>query len=83
MTKAQQAYDYINDQLAAGRTINIRTAIKWLQVTPKIAKQWQSAGRQLFKIGNDGCLYMARGKAYDCIAYQDMLLASISSQTTH
>jgi hypothetical protein len=30
----------------------------------------------LFKIGNDGCLYMGNGKSYHCIAYEEMPLAN-------
>lgn len=82
MTKAQQALEFITDELARGRTVNASTYLKCWQVTPKIAAQWTAAGRELFKLGRDGCLYMGHGKSYNCIAYADSVLCKISSSPT-
>ena len=82
MNKAQQAYNFITGQLADGKTVNIATAMKIFQITPKIAAQWHKVNRQLFKIGDDGCLYMASGKSYVCIAYKELVLCKISASHT-
>ena len=82
MSLAQQTFDWIQDQLASGRTVNLSTYLKTVQVTPRIAAQWSDAGRDLFKIGKDGCLYVGRGKQYDCIAYPDTILCRVTSQAT-
>lgn len=82
MSLAQQTFDWIQAQLGAGRTVNLSTYLKTIQVTPRIAAEWDAAGRDLFKIGKDGCLYVGRGKQYDCIAYPDTILVHVTSQAT-
>lgn len=79
MTKAEKAYQFITDKIAEGKTIMVGTALKATKITPKTAAAFSNANHDLFKIGNDGCLYMAEGKKYVCIAYENMILARISA----
>jgi len=76
---AQITLDWIQCELNKGRTVNLSTYLKTIQITPRIAAQWERAGRDLFKIGDDGCLYIGRGKQYDCIAYSDTVLCQVTS----
>ena len=79
MTKAEKAFDFITTKIADGHTVMVATAMKATQITPKTFAKFVEADHPLFKIGNDGCLYMAEGKKYVCIAYEDMILARISA----
>lgn len=79
MTASEKAYQFIADKIADGKTVMIGTALKATKITPKTAAAFAKANHDLFKIGNDGCLYMAEGKKYVCIAYEDMILARISA----
>lgn len=79
MTKAQKAFNFINDKIAQGLTVMVATNWKATQITPKTAAKFEAANHPLFKIGSDGCLYMAEGKGYVCIAYENMILARISA----
>jgi len=82
MTLAQQTFDWIQGQLEQGRTVNLSTYLKTIQITPKIALAWSNAGRDILKIGKDGCLYVGRGKHYDCIGYPNTVLCRVTSQAT-
>jgi hypothetical protein len=76
MTIAENIYNKLTNCLSDGYSVGVATAYKHYVITPKIAKEWQDAGKELFKIGNDGCLYMGNGKSYHCIAYEEMPLAN-------
>ena len=78
-TKAQKAYDWIMGKLDDGLTVRIATQLKYTDINPKHRKAWDDAGKPLFKIGSDGCLYMARGKSYECIAYKEMVLTKVTA----
>ena len=83
MSLAQQTFDWIQDQLASGRTVNLTTHLISIQVTPRIAAEWKAAGRDLFKIAKNGCLYVSRNaKRSDLIAYPDTVLVRVTSQAT-
>jgi len=79
MTEAQKAYDFITGKIAEGFTVMVATNLKATQITPKTFAKFEAANHPLFKIGEDGCLYMASGKGYVCIAYKDMILTRISA----
>ena len=82
-TKAQKAYDWIISKLDDGLTVRIATQLKCTDIKPKHLKAFEDAGNPLFKIGSDGCLYMARGKSYECIAYKEMILTNITAYSVH
>lgn len=66
--KASDVLKWIEDRISEGRTVNISTALKVIEVSPKTYKQWQDSGSKLFKLSNNGDdLYIARGKSWDCI----------------
>lgn len=74
MTNATERLAKILEVLAAGRTVYIRTALKAIKVTGKNVKQFDAAGRPLFK--TDGkSLYISAGKRYDCIDYCQITVA--------
>lgn len=66
--KASEVLKWIEDRIAEGRTVNISTAWKVIQISPKTYKKWQDSEHKLFKLSNnDDDLYIARGKNWDCI----------------
>ncbi len=79
MTKAEKAFQFITDKIAEGLTVMVATNLRATKITPKTAAKFEAANHPLFKIGSDGCLYMAEGKSYVCIAYKDMILTRISA----
>lgn len=78
-TKAEKAFEWINDKLDKGMTVRFATHLKYTDIKAKHRAAWDEAGKPLFKIGSDGCLYMARGKSYECIAYKEMILTKVSA----
>ena len=59
---------WIQDALASGKTIYVRTALRATKITPKTAAQFESAGRPFFRASTKS-LYMSVGRRYDCIDY--------------
>lgn len=59
---------WITDALSSGKTIYVSTATRVTKVTPKIAQQFDAAGRPIFR-ASDKSLYMSVGRRYDCIDY--------------
>ena len=53
--------------IESGGTIIISTHLKHIEVTAKALRKFEKAGTQLFKTDSTGSLYIARGKAWDCI----------------
>lgn len=58
----------ILETLAAGRVVYIRTALKAIKVTQRNVKQFEDAGRPLFKVSNNS-LFISAGRRYDCIDF--------------
>jgi hypothetical protein len=74
MTNAAERLAKILEVLAAGRTVYISTALRAIKITGKNVKQFEAAGRPLFK--TDGkSLYISAGKRYDCIDYCKITVA--------
>ena len=67
--RAPSKLAWIKDRLAEGMTVYVTTHTRSTRVTPKDAQSWVDDGRELFKLGHNGTLLMARGKRYDCIDY--------------
>lgn len=65
---AKDMIDFINDNLAAGRTIYVSTYTRSVKVTAKTAKAWADKGHNLFKLSGNSA-FMARGKSWDCIDF--------------
>lgn len=59
---------WIQDALAAGKTVRVATAMRVTNVTPKTAQQFEKSGRPIFR-ASDKSLYMSVGRRYDCIDY--------------
>lgn len=64
---AQRMLEFIESNLADGRTVYVHTAYRVTKVTPKTYANWKAAGRPLFKLDKEGRLRMAFGKRYDII----------------
>ena len=52
--------------IESGKTVTISTAWKAWEITPRTWAKWVASGHSLLKVKGES-LYMARGKAYDCI----------------
>lgn len=65
----QDRLDAILDTLQTGGTVYVETMTRITKVTPRHFQNWRSAGRELFRLGRDGSLNMARGKGYDDISF--------------
>ena len=59
---------WITDALASNKTIYVSTATRTTKITPKVAQQFDAAGRPVFR-ASDKSLYMSVGRRYDCIDY--------------
>ena len=57
------------EHIRAGGTINIINYAKHIKVTPKVLARFEKHGQKVFKTDSKGSLYIARGKAWDCIDY--------------
>lgn len=78
-TPAQQLLDEINQRLARGENVVVKTMTKATTYTPKVAASYSNANRPLFKLGKDGNLYVARGKQYDQLTMGgDTLMVGVS-----
>jgi hypothetical protein len=77
MTLANNTYNSIINALETGKAVSVSTNLKHWAITPKTYLKFKAANHPLFKIGSDGCLYMAQGKSYVCISYAEMALAQI------
>tara|TARA_R100001230_G_C5607843_1_gene120116 strand:+ start:331 stop:570 length:240 start_codon:yes stop_codon:yes gene_type:complete len=78
--KSQIALEFINNHIADGKTILIRTYTRITKITPKTFKNFEDANHPLFKINSKNELLMAEGKRYVCIATPDMLMVGVSAQ---
>lgn len=67
---------WITDALSSGKTIYVSTATRITKVTPKIAQQFNAAGRPVFR-ASDKSLYMSVGRRYNCIDYCRITVRSI------
>ena len=73
---SEKALAFINDALASDRTVYVSTMLRVTAISPKTAKKWTDANRQLFKLTDDG-LRMANGKSYVLIATSSMMLVGL------
>jgi hypothetical protein len=67
---------WITDALASNKTIYVATATRITKITPKVAQQFDAAGRPVFR-ASDKSLYMSVGRRYDCIDYCRITARSI------
>lgn len=67
---------WITNSLESGKTIYVSTATRITKVTPKIAQQFNAAGRPVFR-ASDKSLYMSVGRRYNCIDYCRITARSI------
>jgi hypothetical protein len=67
---------WITDALASNKTIYVATATRITKITPKVAQQFDAAGRPVFR-ASDKSLYMSVGRRYDCIDYCNITARSI------
>jgi hypothetical protein len=67
---------WITDALASNKTIYVDTANRITKITPKVAQQFDAAGRPVFR-ASDKSLYMSVGRRYDCIDYCRITARSI------
>lgn len=58
----------IQEVLASGKTLYIRTALRATKVTQKDVLKFAAINRPLFK-ATDKSLYISAGKRYDCIDF--------------
>lgn len=69
MTKtAAERLAWINESLAAGKTVFVVNHMRAWQITPKLAAKFEKIGRPVFK-ATEKSLYMSNGNRYDCIDY--------------
>jgi hypothetical protein len=68
-----KALNWINEMLAAGKTVYVCTMTRATVITPATARRWASKGHTLFKIV-DGNLYMANGKKFVKLTSGDLNL---------
>ena len=68
----------INSALASGQTVYVSTMTKITKVTPKTWKQWEAAGRPLFKLDSKGALMMASGSRYNTLSMGPTMLVGIT-----
>lgn len=78
-TKGESAYEFINEQIKANRTIFIACPRKVIKITPITVKKWATAGHKLFDLVN-GELWIARGKQFDCIVSKTQSYVKIQAQ---
>ena len=78
VTKPQAALDWIEDQWKNDCAVYVTTYAKQWNWTPENARRWKDLGRDPFKVGNDGHLYMAQGRKYVCILLGSVSLRSVS-----
>jgi hypothetical protein len=76
-TFAEKAQQFIQDQIALGKSIMIQTAMRTTKITPKNYKAWADSGKSLFMIDSEGNLRIARGKQYDIICTKTTALVRI------
>jgi len=79
MTKANSALKFINEAKAKNFIVLIQLPTRVVKITPKNFKQWQDAGKDLFKIDSEGNLRMAFGKRYDIIVTKTHSFCKISA----
>jgi hypothetical protein len=79
MTSAQKAYDFILSSLNSGLTVYISTAMKHTKVTPNTFNKWAKSGNTLFRMTDNGHLEIARGKNFDSIAINNIMLVKITA----
>ena len=64
----------INEVLAAGRTVYIRTALRATKVTARDVATFDAINRPLFK-ATEKSLYISAGSRYDCIDFCTITVA--------
>jgi len=79
MTKAQQMLEFIEQQIAKGRTIHISTHLHTTAITPKTHNKFKSAGHTLLKIDAEGNLRMASGKNFNIICFPEIALVQVKA----
>ena len=62
MNHGQNALDFIESNLNAGRTVMLSTYLKATKVTPSNYKKWAANGWKMFNVTEKGSLVMASGK---------------------
>lgn len=78
-TAAEKALSFINESIAAKKTVYISTMTHVTKVTPKTVAVFAKSGADLFKMGPDGSLLMADGKRFSRIATVSMTLVNIQA----
>lgn len=77
----QRLLDGINEALARGETVYVRTSSRATIITPETAAKWKARGLKLFKLTKQGDLLMARGKKYNRIGSGGQYGMLVSTQT--
>lgn len=77
----QRLLDGINEALARGETVYVRTATRATVISPETAAKWRDQGIPLFKLTAQGDLLMARGKKYEQIRSRAGWGSAVSTQT--
>ena len=75
-TAGNKALTFINEALAAKKTVYISTMTNVVSVTARNVATWAKANRPLFKLVN-GDLYIGAGKSYNKLTSGDMALVGI------
>jgi len=78
MTKAAEAFEFINNAIASGKTVYISTCTRSTVITPKTAAKWSKSGHDLFKLA-DNALFMASGNKFVRIAENNTCLVKIQA----
>jgi len=82
MGKAADAFNYIKNSIASGKTVYVTAGSRTTKVTPQTYAKWEASGRPLFKLGGDGALLMASGSSYVRLTMgDDMMLASVTAMS--
>jgi len=63
-TAGTKALAWINNMIAAGKTVHICTMTRVTAISPKTVRSWEKAGNTLFKLAN-GDLYIASGRNFN------------------
>lgn len=78
-TPAERAFDFINNAITAGKTVYIATRLRVTELSPKTVAKFEAAGYKAYKMGKDGCLYLASGKSFVCIATPHFFYVNIEA----
>ena len=82
MGKAADAFNYIKNSIANGKTVYVTAGSRTTKVTPQTYAKWEASGKPLFKLGGDGALLMASGSSYVRLTMgDDMMLAGITAMS--